>query len=426
MFTSILISCYLVASVIGIRTIPITLVPGLDPYLLENPNYPKGSEAGIDINWIFDTQSPARISIHCTDFRFIKTEPCRESYVVINAGQPDEERLCGADYDYKKISQTSRMTIGYYGGKWGGGAMKCIVQATTTDNVYHYQGADPTGLDSGEAGFINRPGRRTTSCKCGWVNKNPARIYGGREVRPHEYPWLVALVSGEQRTMPMCGGSIITQFHVLTAAHCVTSKGKLTGGTYSVLVGEHDWQDDNNKARQVIKVKDVIIYGNYSSYVKDFDIAILNLEKEIQFSELVGPICLPRGRLDVRDQWIKVMGWGRVDDEGYFSTIAKVTYVKGVDINICNAKYHYFMIVDDPFHICTWAHKTSSCKGDSGSPLVWLDPETNRYTQSALVSHSMGCTGDIPSVNTDVSYFWDWIQLEIQNSNPRGVTCTKV
>nr|QHB21588.1 venom S1 protease with CUB domain 10 [Platymeris rhadamanthus] len=403
------------------EVIQVNLVAGLEPYLLMNPNYPSRSEPLVDITWVMDTQSPAKISIHCVDFRFIKSEPCRESYVIINEGQPDEETLCGSHDNFMKISQTSRMALRYLGGKWGGGSLKCVVQATTSDNVYHYQGADPTGLDSSEAGLINRPGRRSTSCKCGWVNKSPARIYGGREVSPHEYPWLVALVRGTERRMPFCGGSIITQYHVLTAAHCVVDTQK----QYSVMVGEYDWQDDNNRARQLIKVKDVILYQNYSSYIKDFDIAILNLENEIQFNELVGPVCLPNGRLDVRDQWLKVMGWGRVDKE-YFSTIAKVTYLKGVDINICSAKYYFLMITEDPFHICTWAKNTDSCRGDSGGPLVWLDPDTNRYTQSALVSHSISCAGDAPSVNTDVSYFLDWIHLEIRNSNPRGVTCSKV
>uniref|UniRef100_A0AB38ZEP8 Venom S1 protease with CUB domain 9 n=1 Tax=Oncocephalus sp. TaxID=2944721 RepID=A0AB38ZEP8_9HEMI len=417
----------IVGSVTAIRTISVNLVPGLDPYILENPDYPQPSSPGNEVLWVIDTQAPARISIHCTDFRFVQTQPCRVSYVIINEGQPDEDTLCGSNFDYRKISQTSRMTLKYLGGEWGGGSMKCLVQATTTDNVYHYQGADPSEVDSAEAGLVNRPGKRTTSCKCGWVNKNPARIYGGREVSPHEYPWLVALARVLERKMPFCGGSIITQFHVLSAAHCFADKqGRLSNDDYSVMVGEYDWQVDDNKARQVIRVKNIIIYQNYTSYVKDFDIAILHLEKQIQFSDLVGPVCLPTGRLDVRDQWLKVMGWGRVNDEGYFSTVAKTTYLKGVDITVCSAKHHYLMRTEDPFHICTWAKNTDSCRGDSGGPLVWLDPETNRYTQSALVSHSMGCAADTPSVNTDVSYFLDWIQMEVQNSNPQATICTKV
>uniref|UniRef100_A0AB38ZER5 Venom S1 protease with CUB domain 11 n=1 Tax=Oncocephalus sp. TaxID=2944721 RepID=A0AB38ZER5_9HEMI len=404
----------------------INLVPGLDPYILMNPRYPDQSEPEEDITWIFDTQPPAKISIHCADFRFVKTNPCIGTYVVINSGQPDEVTLCGAHFDYQKLSQTSRMTLRYLGGPWGGGAIKCLVQATTSDNIYHYHGADPSEVDSAEAGLVNLPGRRTTSCKCGWVNKRPARIYGGREVSPNEYPWLVALMRGDERRMPFCGGSIITSYHVLSAAHCFTDrKGQLGNDNFLVSAGEHDWQVDDNKARQLIKVDKVIIYQNYTSYVKDFDIALLYLEKEIQFNEFVGPICLPNGRLDVRDKWLKVMGWGRVNQE-YYSTVAKMANVKGVDINICNAKFLYLMRTEDTFHVCTWAQGTDSCKGDSGGPLVWLDPETNRYTQSALVSHAMGCGDTIPSVNTDVSYFLDWIQLEIQNTNPSAKTCSKV
>nr|AQM58426.1 venom s1 protease with cub domain 11 [Pristhesancus plagipennis] len=424
MFNSVFISLSLVALSHATKVINVNLIPGHDPYILKNPNYPKPSELHEDITWVMDTQSPARISIHCTDFRFIPTNPCRESYIVINAGEPDEISLCGSNIDYKKVSPSSRMTLRYLGGNWGGGALHCIVQATTTDNVYHYMGADPSEVHSGEAGLIRRPGRRQTSCKCGWVNKNPSRIYGGREIRPHEYPWLVALITGLERRMPICGGSIITQYHVLTAAHCVTdSKGNPTGSTYSVLVGEYDWQADKNDARQVIKVNDIIKFKNYTSYIKDFDIAILNLEREIQFSDRVGPVCLTETHQYMGDEWVKVMGWGRVDDEGYFSTVAKVANVKTVNIHICSAKYLFLMRTEDPFHVCTWAKNDDCCRGDSGGPLVWLDPDTNRYTQVALVSHSMECGGEIPAVQTNVTYLLDWIRTEVTNSNPAATIC---
>ncbi|KAK9498653.1 hypothetical protein O3M35_003235 [Rhynocoris fuscipes] len=425
MFNTFLISLsLLVALTQATKYINVNLTPGHDPYILKSPNYPKQSDLHEDITWVIDTQSPARISIHCTDFRFIATDPCRESYLVINPGEPDEVTLCGSQRDYMKISQSSRMTLRYLGGNWGGGALHCVVQATTTDNVYHYMGADPAEVDSGEGGLISRPGRRQTSCKCGWVNKSPSRIYGGREVRPHEFPWLVALVTGLERRMPICGGSIITQYHVLTAAHCVTDRqGNPTGSTYSVLVGEYDWQVDNNDARQVIKVNDIVMFKNYTSYVKDFDIAILSLEREIQFSDKVGPVCLSETNQYMGDQWIKVMGWGRVDDEGYFSTIAKVANVKTVNIHICNAKYLFLMRTEDPFHVCTWAKVDDVCRGDSGGPLVWLDPDTNRYTQVALVSHSMECGDNIPSVQTNVTYLLNWIRTEVKYSNPAATIC---
>uniref|UniRef100_A0AB38ZEG4 Venom S1 protease with CUB domain 9 n=1 Tax=Ectomocoris sp. TaxID=3104572 RepID=A0AB38ZEG4_9HEMI len=409
------------------RNIDVNLTPGLGPFILESPNYPSQSNPDDDIIWTFNTKSPARVSIHCPDFRFSASDPCRVSYVIINKGQPDEVTLCGAQYDYEKISLTSQMTVTYIASEYGGGSMKCVVQATTSDNVYHFRGADPAEVDSGEAGLINHPGRRTTSCPCGWVNKSPKRIYGGREAHPHEYPWLVALIPSEKRRMPICGGSIITKYHVLTAAHCVHEgkSGRIRSDPFSVLVGEKDIHVES-EVSQLIKVKRIIMFKNYISYVKDFDIAILLLENEIRYTQQVGPVCLSNTLLDLRNQWLKVMGWGRVDDEGYFSTIPKVTNVKVVDIMTCSAVHYFLMITENPFHICTWAKDTDSCRGDSGGPLVWLDPETNRYTQSSLVSHSMACVGNIPSVNTDVSFFIDWIKTEVKNSEPKAEICSKV
>ncbi|CAB0007580.1 unnamed protein product [Nesidiocoris tenuis] len=57
---------------------------------------------------------------------------------------------------------------------------------------------------------------------------------------------------------------------------------------------------------------------------------------------------------------------------------------------------------------CGWTNK-----GDSGGPLIWLDPETNLYTQVALVSYGKACASYAPAVNTDVAHFMPWIQAKI-------------
>ena len=56
------------------------------------------------------------------------------------------------------------------------------------------------------------------------ANKN--KIFGGSETLPHEYPWNVYLSMNVNGKSYMCGGSIISKEHVLTAAHCVDDKRK--------------------------------------------------------------------------------------------------------------------------------------------------------------------------------------------------------
>lgn len=55
--------------------------------------------------------------------------------------------------------------------------------------------------------------------ECGRSN-NPLkqRIVGGQDTTPHAYPWTVAIFL---RSQLVCGGSVISDRHILTAGHCV-------------------------------------------------------------------------------------------------------------------------------------------------------------------------------------------------------------
>lgn len=49
-------------------------------------------------------------------------------------------------------------------------------------------------------------------------------------------------------------------------------------------------------------------------------------------------------------------------------------------------------------------------QGDSGGPIVYLDPDTNRYTLVGVVSYGAECASVTPGVNTEVAAYLDWIQ----------------
>ena len=79
------------------------------------------------------------------------------------------------------------------------------------------------------------------SCQCGVKNANTtSKIVGGHPADKHEYPWMVALAYRWRKT-PRCGGSLITERHVLTAAHCFKDETK---EGIQVLVGFHTVQYD--------------------------------------------------------------------------------------------------------------------------------------------------------------------------------------
>ena len=107
----------------------------------------------------------------------------------------------------------------------------------------------------------------------------------------NSYPWLAALGYSIPHSVGveyLCGGTLITNKHVLTAAHCVRDD------LVTVLLGEHVIGDDDDKAHpEEFKIKNVTKHEEYSRRSYDNDIAIIELETEVTFKKGISPICLP-------------------------------------------------------------------------------------------------------------------------------------
>ncbi|XP_042221600.1 transmembrane protease serine 9-like [Homarus americanus] len=231
------------------------------------------------------------------------------------------------------------------------------------------------------------------------------RISGGEAADAHTHPWIVVLFN---RNKQFCGGSLIDQTHVLTAAHCVAHMSQYDIQNLKVMIGAHNIRAVERSVQE-FKVTRVVRHKDYDSKKLYNDVAMLTLNKPAEYNNKVRPVCLDRSSKRYEGEEVTVAGWGSMYEGGpQPSTLFRVR-LKVVSNNDCRAKYGRSApggIVDS--YLCAGTFGKDSCQGDSGGPLVKL--EGGVWKQVGLVSWGIGCgKGHFPGVYSRISSFINWI-----------------
>ncbi|XP_058054720.1 chymotrypsin-1-like [Anopheles bellator] len=228
------------------------------------------------------------------------------------------------------------------------------------------------------------------------------KIVNGTDASIEDYPFVVSIrgASGGHS----CGGSILNDRWILTAAHCVDWTTPLQ---QTVQVGRTTISSAVDDS--VYAIEDVVIHPGYNpsdSYVDD--IALVKLRKPLEFSERVQPVRVPGNRFYEVDPLetnpVTLIGWGRNASDGPVqTTLQQVDYfvVPNDQCNVIHSDHIY------PTQICAAepGGGKGQCSGDSGGPLLWSG------MQVGIVSWSIKpCTiAPYPGVLTKVSYYLDFI-----------------
>merc|ERR1712012_564224 len=230
------------------------------------------------------------------------------------------------------------------------------------------------------------------------------RIVNGRPAKRGEIKYAAALTHNDG--FNFCGGTLIRENWVLTAAHCARNQVK------------SNLKDPNNLTYQV---KNIIIH-EYDDKNKRGDLALLELEPQPISGRSDGqnnaiPMLLPNEDLKIVGKMCTVSGWGRLQSGGF----EKPDDLRTVDVlvpsnDICRKmvpeKYPFDAETDSM--ICAGGSDKDACQGDSGGPLVCPDENGQLYI-SGIVSWGIGCaTEGIPGIYTNVQKYVDWIHEKIQ------------
>lgn len=259
---------------------------------------------------------------------------------------------------------------------------------------------------------------------CGLRGSVQSRVVGGVEAEAHSWPWSVALLRFNGY---FCGGSLIDEEWVLTAAHCVYGREDQASFTEAVL-GEHDRSVDE-KSEQKFTVAKIISHANYSSNTLDNDIAMIKLQKKVTlkkdsygYPDKIGLVCLPKqGEAANTDDLCYITGWGKTTGDGESSQILMEAELPTVTNEVCskkNTKWGGTAITKNM--LCAGQRpgtKMSGCHGDSGGPYV-CNRSGRKWTLTGAVSWgSSDCKRSQKyTVFARVSRFRDWID-DIRNTN---------
>ncbi|XP_049535567.1 transmembrane protease serine 9 [Anopheles darlingi] len=250
---------------------------------------------------------------------------------------------------------------------------------------------------------------------CGVKNGNPdtERIVGGHNADPNEWPWIAALFNNGRQ---FCGGSLIDNIHILTAAHCVAHMSSFDVARLTVKLGDHNIRSNTEIQHVERRVKRLVRHRGFDSRTLYNDVAVLTMDQPVPFTKQVRPICLP-GADNSRaynGQTATVIGWGSLRENGPQPAVLQEVNLPIWTNAECRVKYGPAApggIIDTM--LCAGQAAKDSCSGDSGGPLMVND---GRWTQVGVVSWGIGCgKGQYPGVYTRVTAFLPWITKNIKD-----------
>ncbi|XP_053667041.1 brachyurin-like [Anopheles marshallii] len=242
-----------------------------------------------------------------------------------------------------------------------------------------------------------------------------SKVAGGTVAKNEQFPHLVSiiLIFGDGSDT-LCGGSIIADRYVLTAAHCLYGMQEAT-----IIPGQTTIQIPFAPDTVTVRVKpsDTILHPGYDPVDILNDIALIRLPQPLTFSSRVQPIRLPSWT-DSYTGLIGydsiVSGWGAQSNDDYAELAdemrLELRYATNTIVSneVCYRVYGPIIRVQQ---ICAAGEGgRNPCQGDSGGPLS-VKFDGHRLTQVGIVSYGsvLGCQNGVPGVYTRVSSYIEWI-----------------
>uniref|UniRef100_A0A8W7K6N7 Peptidase S1 domain-containing protein n=5 Tax=albimanus section TaxID=44544 RepID=A0A8W7K6N7_ANOAL len=253
--------------------------------------------------------------------------------------------------------------------------------------------------------------RHCPACSCG-TNGNNSKIVGGEEAAIGQYPWMVALYYSNRF---ICGGTLINDRYVLTAAHCVFGSDR---SRFRVKFLMHDRlvPKEDSFERKVSYIM-TNWFVNVLVFITN-DVALLKLSEPVPLGDTITPVCLPPEGNSYAGKEGIVTGWGKRGD-GSFPMQLQEVHVPILANEECHNQTQYFRFQINDRMMCAGIPEggKDSCQGDSGGPLHVYDLDANRYVIAGVVSWGFGCAqAGFPGIYARVNRFISWINFNTRDA----------
>uniref|UniRef100_R4G2M1 SP1-SepT-4 n=1 Tax=Sepioteuthis australis TaxID=61682 RepID=R4G2M1_9MOLL len=226
------------------------------------------------------------------------------------------------------------------------------------------------------------------------------QIVAGSAAAACEFPSIVHLLINKAGGTFACGGTLIDNQHVLTAAHCFGS------GVRSVQVNIGTNRNDRAGAH-LVNAETVVSHHGFTDHPMRNDIAMIKLNKPIQFSRCVQAATLAQPSQTFDNKMCIAAGWGKLGFDSPSTPILQKVSMPVIPHGHCMKKMSYARLNEQ--HICVGDFSyggPSTCMGDSGGPLYC--PHNGRYVLAGITSFGYDCAIDA-AIFTSVATFRGWI-----------------
>ncbi|KAI8045509.1 serine protease grass [Drosophila gunungcola] len=283
--------------------------------------------------------------------------------------------------------------------------------------------------DGGNLNRYDRQGLQLLNSVTNCGNKGNPKVSGGTTAKLGDFPWVALLkykVSGPRPFL--CGGSLISERHILTAAHCIIEQPEVI----AVRLGEHDLESEQDcqilggttrvciPPYEEFGIEKISVHPSYIHGQISHDVAIINLDRVVKEKSHIKPVCLPidqRSQELAYDQSFFIAGWGGTD-RGTTATKLQQALVTRKSLDECRQFYNQDEVSDN--HICATGNGIKhTCQGDSGGPVFFKHQFKNTYrvVQYAVISfggNRCGQNQNQPGVFASVIDMLPWITQNLQ------------